>query len=72
MVKGRSCVAMRLKPILIECVARGYLIGGGWKDYCATRYVCGGAGASFPEGLQIGKSSRTDLHAGRQGRSRRA
>ena len=48
MVKGRSCVAMRLKPILIECVARGYLIGGGWKDYCATGCVCG---IKLPEGL---------------------
>ena len=48
MVKGRSCVAMRLKPILIECGARGYLIGGGWKDYCATGCVCG---IKLPEGL---------------------
>ena len=52
MVKGRSCVAMRLKPILIECVARGYLIGGGWKDYCATGCVCG---IKLPEGLQMGQ-----------------
>ena len=52
MVKGRSCVAMRLKPILIECVARGDLIGGGWKDYCATGCVCG---IKLPEGLQMGQ-----------------
>ena len=49
-IKGRSVVAMKLKPILIECVARGYLIGGGWKDYCATGSVCG---IALPEGLQM-------------------
>lgn len=49
-VRGRSVVAMRLKPILVECVARGYLIGGGWKDYCATGAVCG---IKLPEGLQM-------------------
>ena len=31
-VKGRSVVAMKLKPIPIECVVRGYIAGGGWKD----------------------------------------
>ena len=35
-VKGRSVVAMKLKPIPIECVVRGYIAGGGWKDYQAT------------------------------------
>ena len=49
-VRGRSVVAMRLKPILVECVARGYLIGGGWKDYCETGAVCG---IKLPEGLQM-------------------
>lgn len=49
-VRGRSVVAMRLKPILVECVARGYLIGGGWKDYCATGSVCG---IKLPEGLKM-------------------
>lgn len=49
-VKGRAVVAMRLKPILVECVARGYLIGGGWKDYCETGSVCG---IKLPEGLKM-------------------
>src|SRR5690606_13758038 len=31
-VKGRAVVVKRLKPILVEAVARGYLIGSGWKD----------------------------------------
>lgn len=48
-VRGRSMVVKRLKPILIECVARGYIIGGGWKDYQATGCVCG---IKLPEGLK--------------------
>lgn len=48
-VRGRAMVVKRLKPILIECVARGYIIGGGWKDYQATGCVCG---IRLPEGLK--------------------
>lgn len=48
-VRGRAMVVKRLKPILIECVARGYIIGGGWKDYQATGSVCG---IKLPEGLK--------------------
>lgn len=48
-IKGRAVVAMRLKPVLVECVARGYIIGGGWKDYKATGSVCG---IKLPEGLK--------------------
>lgn len=40
-VKGRSVVVKRLKPILVEAVVRGYIIGTGWKDYLATGEVCG-------------------------------
>ena len=46
-------VVKRLKPILVEAVARGYLIGSGWKDYQATGSVCG---IALPAGLkQAGK-----------------
>lgn len=48
-VKGRAVVAMKLKPIPIECVVRGYIIGGGWKDYQATGKVCG---IELPKGLK--------------------
>ena len=51
-VRGRAVVAMRLKPILVECVARGYIIGGGWKDYQATGKVCG---IELPPGLRMGE-----------------
>jgi phosphoribosylaminoimidazole-succinocarboxamide synthase len=40
-VRGRAVVVKRLKPLPIEAVVRGYLIGSGWKDYQATGKVCG-------------------------------
>ena len=49
-VRGRSIVVKRLKPLPIEAVARGYLIGSGWKDYQATGGVCG---IALPAGLQL-------------------
>jgi phosphoribosylaminoimidazole-succinocarboxamide synthase len=48
-VRGRSVVAKRLKPLPIEAVVRGYLIGSGWKDYQKTGGVCG---ISLPLGLK--------------------
>jgi phosphoribosylaminoimidazole-succinocarboxamide synthase len=47
-VKGRSVVVKKLKPLPIEAVVRGYLIGSGWKDYQKTGSVCG---IALPEGL---------------------
>ena len=38
---GRAMRVRKTTPILIECVARGYLSGSGWKDYQATGAVCG-------------------------------
>ena len=49
-VRGRALVVRRLKPLPIEAVARGYLIGSGWKDYQATGAVCG---IALPPGLQM-------------------
>lgn len=49
-VRGRAVVSKKLKPILVECVARGYIIGGGWKDYQKTGMVCG---VKLPEGLKL-------------------
>ncbi|HUN92395.1 MAG TPA: phosphoribosylaminoimidazolesuccinocarboxamide synthase [Burkholderiaceae bacterium] len=49
-VRGRAVVARRLRPLPIEAVVRGYLIGSGWKDYQATGTVCGTA---LPAGLQL-------------------
>jgi phosphoribosylaminoimidazole-succinocarboxamide synthase len=48
-VRGRSVVARRLKPLPVEAVVRGYLIGSGWKDYQQTGTVCG---IALPRGLR--------------------
>jgi phosphoribosylaminoimidazole-succinocarboxamide synthase len=45
---GRSVLARRLKPIPIECVARGFLSGSGWKEYRESGRVCG---IGLPPGL---------------------
>jgi len=41
MLAGRTMLVRRTEPLVIECVARGYLSGSGWKDYTATGRVCG-------------------------------
>ncbi|WP_420475974.1 phosphoribosylaminoimidazolesuccinocarboxamide synthase [Noviherbaspirillum sp. ST9] len=48
-VRGRAVVAKRLKPILVEAVVRGYIIGSGWKDYQANGSICG---IELPKGLR--------------------
>jgi phosphoribosylaminoimidazole-succinocarboxamide synthase len=48
-VAGRALVVKRLKPLPIEAVVRGYIIGSGWKDYQATGQV---SGITLPVGLQ--------------------
>jgi phosphoribosylaminoimidazole-succinocarboxamide synthase len=40
-VSGRAIVVKKLKPLPIEAVVRGYIIGSGWKDYQKTGKVCG-------------------------------
>jgi phosphoribosylaminoimidazole-succinocarboxamide synthase len=47
-VRNRSIVVRKLKPLPIEAVVRGYLIGSGWKDYQKTGAVCG---IALPKGL---------------------
>jgi phosphoribosylaminoimidazole-succinocarboxamide synthase len=41
LLEGRSMLVRKAEPLPIECVARGYLSGSGWKDYAATGAVCG-------------------------------
>jgi phosphoribosylaminoimidazole-succinocarboxamide synthase len=47
-VAGRAVVCKRLKPVPVEAVVRGYIVGGGWKDYKATGKV---SGITLPAGL---------------------
>jgi phosphoribosylaminoimidazole-succinocarboxamide synthase len=49
-VRGRAIVVKRLKPLPIEAVVRGYLIGSGWKDYQQTGAICG---ITLPGGLKM-------------------
>ena len=48
-LRGRSMIVRRTEPVLIECVARGYISGSGWKDYRATGKICG---IPLPAGLR--------------------
>jgi phosphoribosylaminoimidazole-succinocarboxamide synthase len=48
-VRGRAVVVRKLKPLPVEAVVRGYLIGSGWKDYQATGRICG---IELPKGLK--------------------
>ncbi len=45
----RSVITKRLTPVPVEAIARGYLIGSGWKDYQATGSLCG---IALPAGLR--------------------
>lgn len=46
---GRAVVARALKPLPVEAIVRGYLIGSGWKDYQASGTLCG---ITLPQGLR--------------------
>ncbi|MDR3773838.1 MAG: phosphoribosylaminoimidazolesuccinocarboxamide synthase [Terracidiphilus sp.] len=50
-LEGRSMLVKRAAMFPVECVARGYLAGSGWKEYQASGTVCG---IALPEGLQDG------------------
>ncbi len=50
-VAGRAMVAKKLEMFPIECVVRGYLFGGGWKEYEREQSVCG---VPLPAGLREG------------------
>ena len=49
-LEGRAIVVKKLKPLPIEAVVRGYIIGSGWKEYISLGSVCG---ISLPSGLKL-------------------
>jgi phosphoribosylaminoimidazole-succinocarboxamide synthase len=49
LLDGRAIVVKKVRPLPVEAVVRGYLIGSGWKDYLATGAVCG---IELPKGLR--------------------
>jgi len=48
-VQGRAVVVKKLRPIPIEAIVRGYIIGSGWKEYQKSQTICG---IELPEGLK--------------------
>lgn len=52
-LRGRAMLCRRAEPLPIECVARGYLAGSGWKEYRRTQSVCG---IGLPAGLRQSES----------------
>ena len=48
-LRGRSMLVRKTMPLPVECVARGYISGSGWKDYVATGEVCG---VPLPAGMR--------------------
>ena len=54
----RSVVTKKLKPVPVEAIARGYIIGSGWKDYQKTGAICG---IELPIGLQQAEQLPTPI-----------
>lgn len=50
MLEGRSVIVKKLKPLPVEAIVRGYIIGSGWKDYQKTGKI---SGINLPEGLKL-------------------
>jgi phosphoribosylaminoimidazole-succinocarboxamide synthase len=57
-LEGRAVIVKRLKPLPLEAVVRGYLIGSGWKDYQRTGKVCG---LELPAGLKLAQRLPTPI-----------
>lgn len=49
-LKNRSVIVKKLKPLPVEAIVRGYIIGSGWKDYLANGAICG---IQLPAGLKL-------------------
>lgn len=49
-LRGRSILVKKTDPLPVECVVRGFLAGSGWKEYQATRSICG---LALPPGLSM-------------------
>ncbi len=54
----RAVVTKKLKPVPVECIARGYIIGSGWKDYQASGQI---SGITLPAGLKQAQKLETPI-----------
>ena len=58
LLEDRAVVVRELEPLPVEAVVRGYLIGSGWKDYCAAGSV---SGVELPAGLELAEQLREPI-----------
>ena len=58
-LEGRAIVVKKLKPLPIEAVVRGYIIGSGWKEYLNLGSVCG---VDLPQDLQIAEKLKGPIY----------
>ena len=59
MLAGRAIVVKKLRPLAIEAVVRGYLIGSGWKEYLSSGMVCG---IPLPPNMQLAQQLLQPLY----------
>ena len=59
MLSGRAIVVKKLRPLTLEAVVRGYLIGSGWKEYLSSGIVCG---ISLPPNMQLAQQLLKPLY----------
>ena len=67
--RAGRCGCKRLEMYPVECVARGYITGSGWRSTSETGSVCGIELPAGPAGVR--QAAGADLHPGDQGRGRR-
>jgi phosphoribosylaminoimidazole-succinocarboxamide synthase len=58
-LEGRAIVVKKLKPLPIEAVVRGYIIGSGWKEYLSLGSVCG---IRLPSGLKLAEKLTNPIY----------
>jgi phosphoribosylaminoimidazole-succinocarboxamide synthase len=58
-VDGRAIIVKKLKPLPVEAIVRGYIIGSGWKDFQQTGSVCG---IKLPKNLQLAEKLPQTLY----------
>ena len=59
MLAGRAIVVKKLRPLAVEAVVRGYLIGSGWKEYLSSGMVCG---IPLPPKMKLAQQLLTPLY----------
>ena len=59
MLAGRAVVVKKLRPLAIEAVVRGYLIGSGWKEYLSSGTVCG---IPLPQNIKLAQQLLNPLY----------